>query len=169
LVNLARRADAHVIAVSRRPYALEVARRMGASELFASEDPAAVIDGVQRLTAGRGCERVIEATGKQSGLDLATALTAERGRLIIAGYHQDSPRQVDMQLWNWRGLDVINAHEREPHVYVEGMRRALDAVVRGEIDPLPLYTHSYPLEALGDALEAIRDRPDGLLKALVTA
>ena len=37
-------------------------------------------------------------------------LTRVRGRLVVAGYHQDGPRQVDMQLWNWRGLDVINAH-----------------------------------------------------------
>jgi len=54
---------------------------------------------------------VIEAAGQQWPLDLATELTRERGRLIIAGYHQDGPRQINMQLWNWRGLDVINAHE----------------------------------------------------------
>jgi hypothetical protein len=30
-----------------------------------------------------------------------------------------------------------------------------------------LYTHRFPLDRLGDALEAARTRPDGFLKALV--
>jgi threonine dehydrogenase-like Zn-dependent dehydrogenase len=47
------------------------------------------------------------------------------------------------------------------------MRRAADAVASGALDPSPLYTHRYPLDRLGDALEATRARPDGFLKALV--
>ncbi|HEX2724969.1 MAG TPA: L-iditol 2-dehydrogenase, partial [Beijerinckiaceae bacterium] len=101
-------------------------------------------------------------------LDLAAELTRERGRLIVAGYHQDGPRQVNMWLWNWRGLDVINAHERDPKIYVQGIREAVEAVASGRIDPAPLYTHRFPLERLGQALDATRDRPDGFLKALVT-
>ena len=90
-----------------------------------------IIEAVKALTGGRFCERVIEATGKQWPLDLAAELTAERGRLVIAGYHQDGPRQVNMQLWNWRGLDVINAHERDPAIYVHGVRAAVAAVAGG--------------------------------------
>jgi threonine dehydrogenase-like Zn-dependent dehydrogenase len=73
-----------------------------------------------------------------------------------------------MQLWNWRGLDVINAHERDPQVYLNGMRAAVDAVALGSLDPSPLYTHRFPLDRLGEALAATRDRPDGFMKALVT-
>jgi threonine dehydrogenase-like Zn-dependent dehydrogenase len=75
---------------------------------------------------------------------------------------------VNMQLWNWRGLDVINAHERDPAIYVEGVRAAVDAVSRGELDPTPLYTHTFPLEKLGDALNITNERPDGFFKALIT-
>ena len=89
--------------------------------------------------------------------------------LIIAGYHQDGPRQVNMWLWNWRGIDVVNAHERDTAAYVQGVRDAVDAVASGRLDPSPLYTHSYPLDRLGDALNDTRDRPDGFLKAIVTA
>jgi threonine dehydrogenase-like Zn-dependent dehydrogenase len=141
---------------------------MGAAEVIAMEDHYGIIARVKALTGGRFCERVIEAVGKQWPLDLAAELTAERGRLVIAGYHQDGPRQVNMQLWNWRGLDVINAHERDPAVYAQGLREAVEAVVSGRLDPAPLYTHVYPLEELGEALDATRDRPDGFLKALVT-
>jgi threonine dehydrogenase-like Zn-dependent dehydrogenase len=168
LTQLVSKAGGRVIAISRRPYSLEVARRMGAAEVIPMEDHWQIIARVKDLTGGRMCERVIEAVGKQWPLDLAGELAAERGRLIIAGYHQDGPRQVNMQQWNWRGLDVINAHERDPAVYVQGIRDAIDAVASGRLDPTSLYTHSYDLGRLDTALNATRDRPEGFIKALVT-
>jgi threonine dehydrogenase-like Zn-dependent dehydrogenase len=169
LTRLASDAGARVIAISRRPFSLDLARRMGAAETIPMEDHGAIIERVKELTGGRFCDRAIEAVGKQWPLDLAGEITRERGRLIVAGYHQDGPRQVNMWLWNWRGLDVINAHERDPKVYLEGIREAVEAVASGRLDPSGLYTHRFPLERLDEALNATRDRPDGFLKALVTA
>ena len=127
--------------------------------------------GIERLhvalTGEAMCERVIECVGKQWPLDLAGELTGERAGLIVAGYHQDGPRQVNMWLWNWRGIDVINAHERDPKIYMQGLREAIDAIAAGRLDPSVLYTHTYPLDRLDEALDATRDRPDGFLKALV--
>jgi threonine dehydrogenase-like Zn-dependent dehydrogenase len=168
LTRLATDAGARVIAISRRPFSLDVARRMGAAETIPMEDHWQIIERVRELTGGTFCDRVIEAVGKQWPLDLAGELTRERGRLVIAGYHQDGPRQVNMQMWNWRGLDVINAHERDPAIYMQGIREAVEAVASGRLDPSELYTHTFPLERLGEALDATRDRPDGFLKALVT-
>ena len=167
LTRLATDAGARVIAVSRRRCSLDAARRMGAAELIPMEDHSAVAERVRGLTDGRLCPRVIEAVGKQRPLDLAAELTAEGGRLIIAGYHQDGQRQVNMQLWNWRGFDVINAHERDPAVCLQGVREAVEAVATGRLDPSSLFTHVYPLARLGEALDATRDRPEGFLKALV--
>jgi threonine dehydrogenase-like Zn-dependent dehydrogenase len=166
LIRLSVQAGARVIAVSRRPFARALARRMGAAEVLGIEDHGAVVARVEELTRGRLCARVIEAAGRQGPLDLAGRLAGERGRLVIAGYHQDGPRQVDMQLWNWRGLDVINAHERDPAVYVAGIRDAVAAAEAGRLDLDGLYTR-FPLERLGEALDATRDRPDGFLKAWV--
>jgi threonine dehydrogenase-like Zn-dependent dehydrogenase len=168
LTRLAADVGARVIAISRRPFALATARRVGAAEVVPIDDHDTVIEQVKALTGGVLCERVVEATGHQWPLDLAAELTRERGKLIVAGYHQDGPRQVNMQLWNWRGLDVICAHERDPQIYVQGLREAVEAVASGRLDPAPLYTHAFPLERLDEALNATRDRPDGFLKALVT-
>jgi NADPH2:quinone reductase len=167
LTQLAAGAGARVIAISRRQQSLEAAKQMGAAETILMEDHWRIIEEVKTLTDGRFCDRVIEAVGKQWPLDLAGELTMERGRLIIAGYHQDGPRQVNMQLWNWRGLDVVNAHERDPAIYIQGIRDAVDAVVEGRLDPSSLYTHRYPLAQLDQALNDTRDRPDNFMKALV--
>ena len=167
LAKLASDAGARVIAISRRHESLDLARRMGAAETIPMDDHWQIISQMRELTGGRFCDRVIEAVGKQWPLDLAAEMTHEGGRLIIAGYHQDGPRQVNMQLWNWRGFDVANAHERDPAVAVRGMREAVEAIENGLIDPNMLITHRYPLERLGEALDAARDRPDGFVKAVV--
>lgn len=169
LVQGAARAGARVIALTRRAWARETARRCGAARALDSADRNAAVGAVLELTGGRGCERVIEAGGEQATLDLASSLCAEGGRLMIAGYHQDGPRQVDMQQWNWRGLDVINAHERDPAVQARGLREAMRAVADGVLDPFPLITHTLPVRELGRAFELMRERPDGFMKAVVMA
>ena len=167
LIQLAVAAGAQVLAISRRPFALHVARRYGAAEAFASSDPTAVIARVMERTDGSGCPCVIEAAGEQETLDLASELVGVRGRLVIAGYHQDAPRRVNMQLWNWRGIDVINAHERDPRRYVEGMKAAAERVAQGALETESLYTHGFPLENISAAFAALDERPEGFLKAWI--
>lgn len=168
LTALAANAGAYVIAITRRAFALNIACHYGADECVPMDDHGKIIERVKALTEGVGCDRVIEAVGAQWPLDLAAELTCERGKLIIAGYHQDGPRQVNMQLWNWRGLDVINAHERDSAIYVRGMRDAVNAVASGTFDPTPLYTHTFPLDCIADAFGAMQRRADNFMKAFVT-
>jgi threonine dehydrogenase-like Zn-dependent dehydrogenase len=130
-------------------------------------DHHAIIDQVKDLTGGDGCEVVIEAVGAQWPLDLAAELTGVRGRLVIAGYHQDGPRQVSMQNWNWKGLDVINAHERDPRIYVEGMREAVTMAALGALPVGELLTHSYPLDELPQAMRHMEERPEGFMKGWI--
>ena len=154
VLQLALAAGADVVAFTRREWARELARRLGA-RTPAEPKP-------------ESCDVVVEVAGAQETLDLATELVRVRGRLVIAGFHQVDARSVDMQTWNWRGLDVINAHERDPAVYVRGLREAVRAVVDGRLDLGPLITHSFPLARIADAFEAARTRPDGFQKAVVT-
>lgn len=156
LIQLAKRAGARVIAISRRASALDLARQCGADETYTFDEAHDVY-----------AERVIECVGLQAALDLATRTITERGRLVIAGYHQDGPRQVDLQKWNWLGIDVINAHERDPRHYVRGIREAIDATIDGRITPELLLTHAYALEDLGRALDDVAKRPDGFVKGVV--
>jgi len=167
LVRLAAQAGARVVAASRRPWALELARRLGAEVAMPLGHPGKVHGAVREVSNRLGADVVIEAIGQQGPLDLAAELARVRGRVVIAGYHQDGARQVNLQLWNWHGLDIINAHERDPAVYAAGVRAAISAVASGAIPLSQLLTHLYPLARLGDAMEAMRTRPEGFLKAVV--
>ena len=167
LVRLAALAGADVTAITRRRFALDVATSLGARRQVVLSDTWTTINEAKSLNGGQEFDVVIEVTGLQVPLDIATQLTTTRGRLIIAGYHQDGSRQIDMQLWNWRGLDVINAHERDPHVYVEGMREAARLVESGALPLDGLITHVFPIRSAGEAFRCAVDRPDGFLKAAV--
>ena len=165
LVQLATSRGARVIALSRRPFALKTAATCGATHTlgFDGDPVAAVAD----LTDGAMCDVVIEATGHQTVLDIASELVRVRGRLVIAGFHQDGLRTVNLQSWNWRGIDVINAHERQTSVSVAGIERAVAAVADGQLDLEPVLTHILPLERLDAALDLALERPDGFVKAVV--
>jgi threonine dehydrogenase-like Zn-dependent dehydrogenase len=160
-------AGARVLALTRRESALARARAYGAAETIRTADRGAAVARVKALTGERLCDVVVEAVGNQEALDLSSELVREGGRLVVAGYHQDGPRTVNMWLWNWRGIDVVNAHERDLRVQREGILAAAGAVAEGRLDPRPLYT-TFPLERLGAAFQAMEERPDGFVKALVT-
>lgn len=166
LVQLAARCGATVVAVSRRSTSRDVAEAMGAKHVESLEDHDQVVKKVEEITERSLCPVVIEATGVQGPLDLAARLTGVRGRLVIAGYHQDGHRQVDMQLWNWRGLDVINAHERATEAYVSGVAAAVDAVARGELDPAPLITDRVAFDEIAEGYRRSIERPEGFVKAV---
>jgi 2-desacetyl-2-hydroxyethyl bacteriochlorophyllide A dehydrogenase len=168
LLQLTAEAGAKTIAISRRPSALRLAERMGAHLTFSLENRDHLLEAVRKATDGSMCNVVIEAAGVQETLDLASDLTGTRGRLVIAGYHQDGPRMVNMQEWNWRGIDVINAHERDEAVYLEGIREAAEAVASAKIRLGELVSHFFPLERIGEGFQTLEQRPPDFFKAVVS-
>jgi 2-desacetyl-2-hydroxyethyl bacteriochlorophyllide A dehydrogenase len=167
LIQLAKSAGAEVIAVSRREFSLEAAKKAGADHLIQMDDHYKIIEKVKELTGENFCDRVIECTGKEWPLNLSIELTGERGKLIVAGFHQDGMRSVNVQMLNWRGIDMISAHERDPQQYIKGIKNAIKAVEEGKMDPFPLFTHKFPLEEMEKAYQHLTQRPDGFIKALI--
>jgi L-iditol 2-dehydrogenase len=113
-----------------------------------------------------GFDVVFEVAGVQAALDLATALVKPHGTLDVVGYHQGR-RTVDLQVWNWKALDVVNGHVRDQNRLAEAIRRGLDVVAAGRIDYASLITHRYPLSAIDQAFADMRAKPDGFIKAVI--
>jgi threonine dehydrogenase-like Zn-dependent dehydrogenase len=168
LIQLAKSAGANVIAISKRDFSLQTASKAGADHLIPLDDHYAIIEKVKTITEGKFCDRVIEVTGKEWPLNLCIELTKERGKLIVAGFHQDGMREVNMQELNWRGIDLISAHERDPQQYIKGMHKAIEAITAGKMDPFPLFTHFFSMEEANEAFEHLQKRPDGFIKAILT-
>jgi threonine dehydrogenase-like Zn-dependent dehydrogenase len=147
------------VALSRREDSRALALRLGAEAAYDFSDaPTELWDsfGV-----------VIEAAGVQQTLDYATWLTAYGGRLVIAGYHADGPRSVNMQSWNWKGIDVINAHERASSVLVRALRDALAVAESRGLELERLQTRAWSLEQAAEAFRCAEERPSGFVKGVL--
>jgi threonine dehydrogenase-like Zn-dependent dehydrogenase len=166
LTRLASGAGPRVIALSSNAAARRTAAAFGA-EVFDSADRVEAREAVYEWTDGRGCACVVECAGFQAPLDLAGDLVAEGGRLVIAGYHQDGARTIDLQQWNWKGIDVINAHERSRARIVRGMRMAAQALIDDPAWTDLLITHRFPLHGIDEAFAYANERPADFVKGAV--
>lgn len=158
-----------IVAIDVREEAREMATRLGADEVCQPAD----LSSADRLTrfaewrSDRGFDVVIEASGTQSGLTLAGELVAVHGILSILGYHQGGTRQVDVGMWNWKAIDVVNSHVRRRNDKFESMRIGLNLAASEMIDLGGLVTHRYGLDEVDRAYADLETKPAGYIKAVI--
>jgi threonine dehydrogenase-like Zn-dependent dehydrogenase len=162
----AQQAPRHLIVADVRDEALERARGFGATRVV-NVAGTSLADAVGELTDGIGVDVAIEATGTQAPLSTLGDVTRMSGTVVIAGYHQGEPRQVDLAAWNWKAFRIANAHFRDVGVIMHGMRRAGRLLAAKRIAMEPLVTHRFPLDRIDDAFRAAVEKPPGFVKAVV--
>jgi threonine dehydrogenase-like Zn-dependent dehydrogenase len=156
---------APLIAADISEYNRDLARRLGADIVIdpSKEDYMSII---KSCTGGAGADVVFEATGLQAGLDIATDAVRVKGTISIYGYHTGERRSINMERWNWKALTVVNAHERENAVYVDGVRKAVKLLQYGKMK-FDLITQEFSLDDINKGFELIRQRPKGYIKAII--
>ncbi|WP_426320681.1 zinc-binding dehydrogenase [Microbacterium sp. E-13] len=157
---------AHLAAIDPRDDARAAAKHCGADEALEESD----LPGSAFATSGapgtNGYDVVIEASGSQPGLDLATRLVRPHGSISILGFHQ-TERTVDVREWNWKAIDVINAHVRDRALLRRSTIAALELQASGRIDVGSLVTHRFSFDRIDEAFEAMIRKPSGFLKAVI--
>ncbi|WP_235426974.1 zinc-binding dehydrogenase [Cohnella kolymensis] len=161
-----------LIAVDMREESLQHARKFGADEIYTPQNlPASYkITEWSHMEQGiKGVDIAVEATGSQGGLQLAGDMTAVHGALSVVGYHQgnDGVRSVNMELWNWKAISVINAHERRAHVHMKQMEAGLKLIQNGLFNMKDMVTHVYGLDEVDKAYESMKSKPSGFIKAVI--
>lgn len=170
MLQLARLKGAgEIIAIDIRPESFDVAKRFGAD---VSLTPEQVDDDMKilewdHMRTRTGIPLVIEVTGSQKGLDLAADITGVHGTLSVVGFHQAATRCVNMEMWNWKGITVVNTHERRTPVHLECMKSALSMVERGTFKMKAMITHEFALDEAGIAYQTLQDKPQGFIKAVI--
>lgn len=106
-----------------------------------------------------GADLVVEATGTEAGLERAIQLAAPRGTIVlkttVAG-----KLSIDLAPVVVNELRVIGSRCGD-------MKRAIDALARGQVDPTPLIEARYPLARADEALAHAGRR--GTLKVVIDA
>jgi threonine dehydrogenase-like Zn-dependent dehydrogenase len=163
------RGPSAIVAIDVRAEAREAALRLGANAAYHPDE----IPDDFRLTrfsdweSERGFDVVVEGSGTQPGLTLAGELVRAHGILSILGYHQGGPRQVEVGMWNWKAIDVVNAHVRRQDILMESMRIGLELEAAGLIDLGALVTHRYALDEVDRAYGDLQRKPEGFIKAAI--
>ena len=175
-----------VIAIDTIPERISLAASAGAITIdFMQED---VYDRIQELTQGRGADACIDAVGTEphtsasfnSMLDrakVATFLGTDRphvlrqaihntrnfGVVSIIGVYGGFVDKIPMGSAINRGLTFRMAQTPVQHY----LPKLLERIVKGEIDPSFVITHTVPLERGPEMYKTFRDKQDGCIKVVM--
>jgi threonine dehydrogenase-like Zn-dependent dehydrogenase len=145
---------------------LGLAKSYGADQCWLSGSPEGK-KAAENIIASGGADIVIECSGSQAGLQLATDLVCNGGTISNFAWHRAN-RTVDASPWHLRGLKIINtAPALDKHFYdhVIPTQRLL---ARGIFDQKNLITHVMDYHKIQELLTIAESKSDGYIKGVVT-
>jgi len=153
---------AHTIVVGKDRDNEPIARAMGATGYVTSAEDATAL--VFDLSGGRGADVVFDATGSRQTVPLAFDLV-RRGGTVVMESISGSPvsNAIDTDLFALKDLHVHGAFAYTSRHFHD----ALAAIDRGEINPAPLVTHTFPLQDYAQAFELVRTRREPVVKVIL--
>jgi threonine dehydrogenase-like Zn-dependent dehydrogenase len=147
-----------LVAIDVDPKRLEMARQFGAADLFDART--ADVAELQQLR----WDTVIDCSGAQKGLDLATQIVRKGGRLNLFGWNRGTA-QFSGDLWHRNGITVVNS---APNSAIrDTWPAAISLLKRRMIDLRPLISHVVPLDDYPALLNKAANKTGGYLKGVV--
>jgi threonine dehydrogenase-like Zn-dependent dehydrogenase len=143
---------------------LDLARQLGVPETYnaAQVDQAALVEALKP----RAYDVVVDTTGTQAGLDLATDVVRRGGLINLFGWIKGATATFDPTKWHLGGFTVVNSAPasqlRDP------FPPAIRLMHQGIMDLRPLVTHVVPLAGYPSLMEQILDGDPGYIKGVVT-
>ncbi len=143
---------------------LDLAARLGAPETF----NAAVVErtALTEELKGRGFDVVIDTSGSQAGLDLATDIVKRGGLINLFGWIKGDRAVFDSTKWHLGGFSIVNsspsAQLRDP------FPQAIRLIHRGVFDLRPLVTHVVSLPDYPALMKGILAGDPAYVKGVIT-
>jgi len=156
VLQVARAAGAtRLIATDKLPHRLEVARRMGATDVIQASG-GTEIGGVLTATNNRGADVVFEAAGENDAVETAIETVKPGGTVVLIGIPSDDWTAFSSSTARRKGV-TIKLCRRMKFTYP----RAIKLVESGLVDVRSLVTHNYSLD---ESMEAylIAQRREGI-------
>lgn len=94
------------------------------------------------MTSGRGADVVLEAVGSTEAFELSIDTVRRGGRVVVAGVYAGESTELQLGVYWARALEVRFAGICPVQAW---WQRAMNSLVDGVIDPLPLVSHRLPL------------------------
>lgn len=143
---------------------LDLAARLGVSEIYNTTqiDPADLAPELKK----RDFDVVVDTTGSQAGLDLATTIVKRGGLINLFGWIKGDKATFDPTKWHLGGFTVVNSSPaaalRDP------FPQAIRMIQRGIIDLRPLVTHVTPLQDYPSLMQRVLNGDKSYIKGVIT-
>jgi NADPH2:quinone reductase len=158
-IQLGKAMQARVIATAGEDDKLEVCRRAGADHVinYKTQD---FVEEVKRITSGHGADVIYDPVGGDV-FDASTRCIAFSGRLLVIGFASGRIPGIQANRVLLKNISIVGVHwglyrQHQPEL----IRRAHDILVRMYADRQiePVIYGAHRMDALPDALDALRDR-----------
>ena len=126
-------------------------------------DSACSIDDTAKptLTESLGTDIFIDCSGKTASYELAIPALKIGGTLLAIGEGARYP---------YNSSEIIHKHLTivgSLYSTMEDVKEVQELMVKGEIDPLAIVSHTFPLEEIPATFEKVIKVSDGMLKSVV--
>jgi threonine dehydrogenase-like Zn-dependent dehydrogenase len=143
---------------------LNLAQKLGAPEIYnaAQLDKAELVQELKK----REFDVVVDTSGSQAGLDLATDIVKRGGLINLFGWIKGETATFDPTKWHIGGFTIVNsspsARLRDP------FPPAIRLIHQGIFDLRPLVTHVTPLEQYPTLMQQILHGDKSYVKGVIT-
>jgi threonine dehydrogenase-like Zn-dependent dehydrogenase len=142
-----------VLALDMEADRLGLAEKAGATAINVKErNPETA---VEKLTEGRGADVVIEAVGSVAAFDTAVHVVRRGGTVSVVGMYVSESVQIHLGVYWSRAVTLKFAGICPIHAWWD---QAMQAVADGRIDPMPIISHTIPLERAAEGYELFESR-----------
>ena len=154
---------AEVIAIDIVQNRLELAKQFGAKEIYNLSE----VDRSElaEMLKARQIDIVVDSTGSQSGLDLASDIVKRGGLINLFGWIKGQTATFDPTKWHIGGFTLVNsspsAKLRDPFPV------AIELLQQGVIDLRPLVTHVVPLQEYPALMKQILAGDGAYIKGVI--
>jgi alcohol dehydrogenase len=132
---------AQVLVLDMEADRLALAEKIGATAINVGERNAAT--AVDSLTETRGADVVIEAVGAVPAFQSAVDVVRRGGTICVVGMYVTESTELQLGISWFRQLKIVFSGVCPIHAWWD---RAIQAVADGDIDPLPIISHTLPLD-----------------------
>jgi len=163
-LEFAKLSGARVIVMDMAESRLAFVRtKMGIPDTLAATGTAADEDAVSRLTDGRMCDVVIDATGSNASMANALTFCSFGGRLVYVGITQADLTFPHAPVLHRRELAILASRNALSRDFV----RIIALIEEGTIDTRPWITHHVPFGDTISAFPTLLEPRSGVIKAVV--
>ena len=144
---------------------LALAKEFGATEAYnVTEDD---FDEIKRDLQRRNIDVVVDTSGAQSGLDLATEIVKRAGLINLFGWIKGTQATFNPTAWHGKAISIVNsspaAQLRDP------FPPAIRLLEKGVIDLRKLVTHVVPIEEFPSFMSKVTTgQVDGYIKGVIS-